>query len=1218
MTNKKQSIIIIIITIVVAFCLMFLYLYNKFKPAQTAFDENNIGELYYSPIDPEHVAETDNGFMYADNEVLVVAKQGTAKKEIEKLAKKYDAEIVGYIEQTGDYQWKFDNTLSYKKLNEITDELKEYGLINDAYCNYISESSVESVSDDIIYGERWSDDLKNATDNNGLSWGVEAINAPAAWTYMNDHKADIDPIRVGLIDSGFDETHHDLCFAKVFYDNGSNDQTVSNDKKQHGTHTAGTMAANGTNTEGVNGVYPYCTNNNRLLFAASLNGTLQIKENGQYNTSAMFEKIAIAELVLRNVKVINHSINNRSARVRQIINHEEGWKNALDELTKNANIEADFFDRLLGLGYDFIIVSAAGNDPDGNEVNQNWESKYNSFINAIDNSEKYRRVYNRIIVVGAVNSNYNITAYSYAGDRVDIFAPGGDGRENNYIHGIQSTFPTNRYAGYDSSIKYMAGTSMASPHVAGVCANVWSINNDLTGEQVKDIVLNSIVVNSECPRKENVTDDNYNDILNKQGYRGIYKYPVVDCNKAVRTALMTKGLSEESDKNLGAVLGWVVEQNSDGSAADEKNSKISGATIKVYSNSKKHEEITVNGVTEWTTDDFGHYEILLPEGDYLIEASKSGYKELKGVYSVAVKVRSQQVTYAKWIELEKEDSTEAVDNTKIDEKTKKITYDEKALKKKLEKESRGKIAEWSYCDYDGDGKKEAFAIIGDKSTKALDAIWFISDSGKTTLMRNSFSETGFIYSYNDLSSNKYEGQKFFVVNEAGGNYNMPAYIFGVNDKKPIEYSPSGNYTAFYFKDDILYAGEYDHDSGSLSLNEYVLKFDDDGDLYIAKTDDVIDSNKTETPAEKYARIVMDNKEVWYTPWNDASEDDGVYSTCAWFQDLDFDDIPEFIVGKKSVTIQTMGYGYDIFKFTDNDEMIKLNADGYMNNSIMIFSHFNYIGIRLPCMIYKDYSGNYHCMYDEVNNSISQTGFYLKELSIENNNMASVILYDYLYLENNTEYYKYKDIDYSREDFIAQLDNELDSDAFYSANIGVIPFGDKMSWLTDPNENSANAAVIHAICPNYDSLSNKEKKQVLIDSYQAYSLEEVPSSSSYFEILRDEIDRLPSKNDNNNYTTIDSSCISTSEANSYAKQIYTAAATYCTKMETAGENVEDKTYIIDTDNLNSNDDFTSNVLKNMGSKLYSGKAEIIIYNGGAPKSVTFYSDGNAIGGYPQEY
>ena len=229
-------------------------------------DEEDVGEIFFSPVDPEHIATAEDGIsMYADNEILVVAAEGVTKKQIEELAKSYDAEIVGYIEKTGDYQWKLNKVKTESELDRLVDALRSNSLIDSSYKNNIYETEEDSIPEtqNIIYGSRWSADLTNSTDVSGRSWGVEAINAPQTWNYLNAHKSDINPVRVGLVDCGFDETHEDLQFAAkgVFYNsknqNGLTDEDIKKLERNHGTHVAGTMAANGTNNDGINGVYPY-------------------------------------------------------------------------------------------------------------------------------------------------------------------------------------------------------------------------------------------------------------------------------------------------------------------------------------------------------------------------------------------------------------------------------------------------------------------------------------------------------------------------------------------------------------------------------------------------------------------------------------------------------------------------------------------------------------------------------------------------------------------------------------------------------------------------------------------------------------------------------------------------------------------------------------------------------------------------------------------------
>lgn len=67
-----------------------------------------------------------------------------------------------------------------------------------------------------------------------------------------------------------------------------------------------------------------------------------------------------------------------------------------------------------------------------------------------------------VFAVGAIDINDMVPGYSNVGECVDIYAPGSN---------IVSTY----IGGIDSS-KSMDGTSMASPHVAGIAANLMSKN----------------------------------------------------------------------------------------------------------------------------------------------------------------------------------------------------------------------------------------------------------------------------------------------------------------------------------------------------------------------------------------------------------------------------------------------------------------------------------------------------------------------------------------------------------------------------------------------------------------------------------------------------------------------------------------------------------------------------------------------------------------------
>ncbi len=89
-----------------------------------------------------------------------------------------------------------------------------------------------------------------------------------------------------------------------------------------------------------------------------------------------------------------------------------------------------------------------------------------------DTTPQFPGVYQEVIAVAALDQQDRRAVFSNFGTNVDVSAPGVN---------IWSTMPNDTHG-------FLDGTSMASPHVAGVAALIWSRNIELTNQQVRQIL----------------------------------------------------------------------------------------------------------------------------------------------------------------------------------------------------------------------------------------------------------------------------------------------------------------------------------------------------------------------------------------------------------------------------------------------------------------------------------------------------------------------------------------------------------------------------------------------------------------------------------------------------------------------------------------------------------------------------------------------------------
>lgn len=214
-----------------------------------------------------------------------------------------------------------------------------------------------------------------------------------------------------------------------FYFNDNN----PDDGNGHGTHVAGTIGARGNNGLGVAGVNWSC----KLVSLRIANAAGSISSTAAMN--------AINYCVGKGIKVSNHS-----------------WGGGAYSSSMFNTINAA---RTAG----HLVVAAAGNGgADGVGDNNNTTPQYPASYN-LDN----------IISVAAMNNDWNRASFSnYGSTSVDLAAPGVL---------IASCYRTN-----DSSYVYLDGTSMATPHVTGVAALVWTRYPSWTYAQVRSRIFSTV------------------------------------------------------------------------------------------------------------------------------------------------------------------------------------------------------------------------------------------------------------------------------------------------------------------------------------------------------------------------------------------------------------------------------------------------------------------------------------------------------------------------------------------------------------------------------------------------------------------------------------------------------------------------------------------------------------------------------------------------------
>jgi Ca2+-binding RTX toxin-like protein len=374
---------------------------------------------------------------FVAGEVIVKLKPGTTSAEARSLRSELDASVIETTETLGIQRWSMEDMSVQEAITTYSNNPEFADIIEYIEPNFIV--STQTTPNDPRYNELYG------LNNTGQTGGTPDadIDAPEAWDIQTGND-----VVIGVIDTGVDYNHPDIDdnmwtnpgetpdngvdddgngFVDDYYGyDFVNEDGDPQDDFFHGTHVAGTIAAEGNNGEGVTGVN----------WDAQIMALKFLDSSGSGTTFDAIEAVEYATMM--GVPVTNNSWGGG------------GFSQALQDAIAAAGEQGQLF------------IAAAGNFSNDNDAFALYPASYD-----LDN----------IIAVAATNNNDQLAGFSnYGANTVDLGAPGED---------ILSLLPGGDYG-------LLSGTSMATPHVAGVVGLILAENPGLSAQEIKDLILTTV------------------------------------------------------------------------------------------------------------------------------------------------------------------------------------------------------------------------------------------------------------------------------------------------------------------------------------------------------------------------------------------------------------------------------------------------------------------------------------------------------------------------------------------------------------------------------------------------------------------------------------------------------------------------------------------------------------------------------------------------------
>lgn len=400
---------------------------------------------------------------YDNNEIIVKFKEDTSVKQEQRSlsalsVKDVDKSIEDFI------------VVETKDKDSLKETIKD--LTKDENVDYIQPNYeyelMDSVVDDKYFNKQWAlyNDGSFSFFNNSTYTSIKAvkgidINIVKAWELLEDFKPE-KTIKVAVVDTGIDYSHEDLkdqiwkntkeiagdgidndkngyiddVYGWNFYDNNNKiynikDYSYKTDEyyDDHGTHCAGTIAANKNNKIGVSGI---ASDLNVKVMSVKALGGIEGMDRNKGTTSSVTQAIKYAQKM--GADICNLSVGGN------------GKDRMLEDVMKKS---------------DMLFVCAAGNDGKNNDRVPVYPASFN-----LDNIISVAN----IVCDGTLAKSSNYGAIS-----VDIGAPGSN---------IAST-------GVNDSYLTATGTSMAAPMVSGAAAMLYAYYDGISAKDAKKLLISS-------------------------------------------------------------------------------------------------------------------------------------------------------------------------------------------------------------------------------------------------------------------------------------------------------------------------------------------------------------------------------------------------------------------------------------------------------------------------------------------------------------------------------------------------------------------------------------------------------------------------------------------------------------------------------------------------------------------------------------------------------